>query len=742
MILRNPVSKMILLIRLLLALTPLLLNAQSYLWPTNASRHLSSSFCEYRPRHYHSAIDIKTWNKEGYPIYAVEDGRVVRVRVSPFGYGKVLYVRLRDGRTAVYAHLQRFNKKLEQSVRRLQLKKKRYTVQWYPKNWPVKKGEILGYTGQTGIGVPHLHFEIRDAQEHPLQPLAFYPDYEDAVAPTLQSLLVIPLNDAASVNQSRLPQAFGLKKIKTGIYVLNDTIRAHGMIGLAVRGYDRSNGVSNKLGFYRSALFADDALLFSMRYDTLDFALTNQVDVDVYYPRRRTTGQRFNKLFIDDFNALPFYRESPGDGRLQIADRPLDFRVEVSDYRGNTSIIRGTIAPEERAGRPALTLLDLSDHAAYIQLRLPKDVKEIRFFTQNDSGLWIPVKYFDLLGRSSEQSGENMLVKLKLNSPSDYLLRLDIENAQNESMYALLSHNRKPHTTLDFDYTEHYLIVRLRPFFSNENQPVRISCGAIDTLLTPLARNGSAELALGMRWFAGDSLRLRIANDGYDYFDTTLTFYRFEPGKKMRKRLSSYVRMETAPKTLLDTVIVYWREEPLPDTTEAPLFSPPFRMDFAGPVFNKRARLFVAYDALTVPARRVGLYAMNKKGRLSPAGGRADTINSVIEAGIRSPGVYVVAADTVAPLLELLHPRDGEHLKRLPAVKFKTLDELSGIDSDADLHIRIDDHFVIPEWDPETDTVTGRPHWQLEPGLHRLRVWVDDAAGNRSQKQIRFFIKK
>ena len=137
--------------------------SQYYLWPTNASNYLTSSFCEYRPGHYHSAIDIKTWNKEGYPIYAVEDGMIYRILVSPYGYGKGIYLKLKDGNFAVYGHLQKFTRTLDKQIREKQLANQKYRLNWYPKNMLIKKGEIIGYTGSTGIGTPHLHFEIRPA---------------------------------------------------------------------------------------------------------------------------------------------------------------------------------------------------------------------------------------------------------------------------------------------------------------------------------------------------------------------------------------------------------------------------------------------------------------------------------------------------------------------------------------------------------------------------------------------------
>ena len=174
-------------------LIPLNLLSQNYLWPTNASKYLSSSFCEFRDDHYHSAIDIKTWNTEGYPCYAVEEGFVKRIRVSPHGYGKVLYLKLKDGNTAVYAHLQKFTKQIDDQIIKKQFKNQRYRLDWWPENLKVKKGEVIAYTGRTGIGVPHLHFEIRNEKDNPVNPLFYYKEIKDTKRPKLLELAVIPI---------------------------------------------------------------------------------------------------------------------------------------------------------------------------------------------------------------------------------------------------------------------------------------------------------------------------------------------------------------------------------------------------------------------------------------------------------------------------------------------------------------------------------------------------------------------
>ena len=255
---------------------------QTYLWPTNASDYLSSSFCEFREGHYHSAIDIKTWNTEGYPCYAISDGFIKRIRVSPFGYGKVLYLQLKDGNTAVYAHLQKFRKDIDDRVRKIQFRNKRYRLNWWPKNMEVKKGDVIAYTGQTGIGVPHLHFEIRNKKDNPVNPLVYYPKIKDSIRPKLLELAVIPLTQTAAINGSFLPKSFAVTYIKEGIYVIKEPLYAYGKVGLAINGYDQADDVHNKYGFNHTVLEVSGQKIFQIEYDELDFSTTGHIYSEIY----------------------------------------------------------------------------------------------------------------------------------------------------------------------------------------------------------------------------------------------------------------------------------------------------------------------------------------------------------------------------------------------------------------------------------------------------------------------------
>ena len=62
---------------------------------------LAGTFGELRSNHFHSGIDIKTQQREGLPVFGIADGSVTRIKVSHWGYGKVLYVAHPNGYTSV-----------------------------------------------------------------------------------------------------------------------------------------------------------------------------------------------------------------------------------------------------------------------------------------------------------------------------------------------------------------------------------------------------------------------------------------------------------------------------------------------------------------------------------------------------------------------------------------------------------------------------------------------------------------
>ncbi len=63
--------------------------------PIKPPLYATSSFGEYREGRFHMGVDYRAG--VGTPVYAVDDGHVVRLRCGPWGYGKAVYVSFRRG---------------------------------------------------------------------------------------------------------------------------------------------------------------------------------------------------------------------------------------------------------------------------------------------------------------------------------------------------------------------------------------------------------------------------------------------------------------------------------------------------------------------------------------------------------------------------------------------------------------------------------------------------------------------
>ena len=155
---------------------------------------LSGTFGELRSNHFHAGIDIKTQGQSGLKVYAIADGYISRIKVSPWGYGKAIYITHDNGYSSVYAHLMRYTGAIQDYVISSQYKNQSYDIELFPtKNeLRVKKGEIIGLSGNTGSSAaPHLHFEIRNSQnQYPQNGLQFGFDITDNIPPVIKELKV------------------------------------------------------------------------------------------------------------------------------------------------------------------------------------------------------------------------------------------------------------------------------------------------------------------------------------------------------------------------------------------------------------------------------------------------------------------------------------------------------------------------------------------------------------------------
>lgn len=322
--------------------------------PLNIPLLLSGSFGELRSNHFHTGLDFKTQQKEGLPILACAEGYVSRIKISPYGYGKAIYIDHPNGYTTVYGHLQQFTDEIAEYVRNAQYKEQSFEIELFPKKdeLPVNRGQTIALSGNSGTSAgPHLHFEIRETvSELSVNPMFFGFDKRiaDSKRPQINSVLVYPIGDDSFVNQSQFPLAINLALQPNGNY-LADPILARGSIGFSLSTTDGFDNTYHKNGPFSIESCVNGNRIFSFTADKLAFNEGRFINAYLDYKRFKSSGIRYQKLFMNQPFALRNLFSDQQLGKVVVAPNLTEiYKIEVADFAGNKTIVEIPISYDGR----------------------------------------------------------------------------------------------------------------------------------------------------------------------------------------------------------------------------------------------------------------------------------------------------------------------------------------------------------------------------------------------------------
>ena len=308
--------------------------------PMNLPFNLAGSFGEPRQDHFHSGIDIKTNGIEGEPVFAIGDGYISRIRVSPYGYGRAIYITHSNGFTSVYGHLSRFNAAIEKYVHTHHYLQKKSELDLYfdAEKFPVNKNNTIAFSGNTGgSSAPHLHFEIRDNKtEHALNPLDFYPRnfYTDTIPPQLNKVKILSMFDNSYFSTSNI---YYLKE--TGNYITNADsiiIDNYPAYSISLEGFDKQDNSENKNGINKIEVFQEDSLVFKYDLTDVDFNKTRMCNAFVDYHEMMNDSGYFYNCYQLKGNSLSMY-SSDKKGFLKIRNNEQQ-KLTINCYDDNNNI--------------------------------------------------------------------------------------------------------------------------------------------------------------------------------------------------------------------------------------------------------------------------------------------------------------------------------------------------------------------------------------------------------------------
>jgi murein DD-endopeptidase MepM/ murein hydrolase activator NlpD len=229
------------------------LSAEPYHWPVKGEKIVTGSFAEFRKYYFHHGLDMGTEGKIGLPILAMNSGRVTKLQSLRYSIGNAVILTQIDGFNSRYGHMEKFSEKIismlpEDIQKKIQLRED-FQFEIDPNySIPIEKGEIIGYSGESGIGPPHLHVELykEDVYYNP----ANFLDLKGLEGEFgLIEILLEVLNNDSYINGSPLPLSLKFQK-KDGVYIPIDPnpIKIKGKVGVFASAFE-ATGRGNRIGF-------------------------------------------------------------------------------------------------------------------------------------------------------------------------------------------------------------------------------------------------------------------------------------------------------------------------------------------------------------------------------------------------------------------------------------------------------------------------------------------------------------
>lgn len=308
-------------------------NGLGFIYPLDREVVVTGNYGEIRPNHFHAGLDFSTDPIANLPIKSVANGYVSRIKIASGGYGRVLYITHTNGYVSVYAHQKYFAPKIDEYIKRIQLEQKKNEIEILPlaNELPVRKGEVIGYTGNSGSSTgPHLHFEIREEKsEIPINPLLIF-DVKDDVKPELTHLAIYSTADTNNIKRiSSIPIKYVGDKLSLPKYT---QVLTENTFAIGFSGFDRANSSANKNNIYEAKVLLDDKVIYHHQLNNISF--DNGRYVNVFSEKEGSV--KFQKCFSPTCYNIAIYKDLVNGGKIVLNDT-LSHKVslQINDEKGN-----------------------------------------------------------------------------------------------------------------------------------------------------------------------------------------------------------------------------------------------------------------------------------------------------------------------------------------------------------------------------------------------------------------------
>ena len=729
----------------------LISNPAEYIWPTDASKTLTAFFGEMRPHRYHVGIDIRTYGENGKEVYAITDGYVYRIKVSNTGYGNVIYIKHNDGNISLYAHLSKFNEKIQKVVEQLQFKRNSYSIDHLLEAGliNVTQGDIIGYTGDTGgLSGPHLHFEIRDQINRPINPLntALGKKFIDTKKPFPISIAFIPQSNDSKINGFNLIEEYSIDKNNT---TLKDTVNIKGNFGIAINVSDEVNGQPFSYGIYSIDLFINDEYHYGVKFDRTSFSQTNQIYLERNYELLSLDKGEYYQLFKTGFQNNSFLSKE-SKGYISSEDGVHKFKIIIKDINDNQTELNGNFIYKDLIN-PEYESFKLADGGWIINYSNIDKIIDFECVLSNSKNKNLEhikcLNKYDKKSPYAKIANDTSLVVYNTNKTYNAIeLKLITNNNETIKHYALLN-NELNDITGEIFINHNYNNIGIN-FIEDDFS------GLVPNLVyqkkgniyeKPLYRKNqnivSSDLFTIDDFLIMEDISIEYNIDNYSISKKSdIEKMAVSPNIFAEKTFKNGQLTITHQKeTFFDKAIVYTYTVNAPDNKS---IIQPFYVGPSAIPFNKPLKLSVnLFDNDNISHSNICVYKKNKWMPLNTSRDDTKTITAEIK-GAHTIGVLI---DNVKPTIDNIVPRNGATYKLDNITDFEIYlrDDFTDINHTDGITLKINEKEVLTGFNTyQKQLIVLRLEDYLKIGKNTYELTVWDNSNNKNELKGHFYIKE